>query len=386
MGQPMKQIRSRGQIIPRGERKWLLRVFLGRENGKRNYSSRVFEGTYKQAETELTGMLRETDTQTFVAPTAQTLEQFAREWLTSKTDISERTKVDYEARLVQCVFATLGALRLSDVTPQAVQKLYAGLEARGLSPRTVHYVHAVLRQAFRRALEWHLVARNPCDAVTLPRKSRPKPSVLSPAEVGKLLGSSQDDPLHALWVLLLLTGLRPQEALAVKWSDIEQQWLRVQRALVNDGHGHYSLQDETKTDASSRTIGLPKAVLEALQVHRKRQAAQMLLAGKAYERQGLVFATEKGTILDYSSVARRWKAAQKAAGLTPKRLYSTRHTHATIMLAAGADLKWISSRLGHSSIITTATHYAHVTKEVHQQMAALADRTLEQAKEAASGA
>lgn len=109
---------------------------------------------YKSAERELTKMLTQVDTQTFVPTSRRTLGDYLDEWLASKSDLAERTHHDYGARLGRYVKPILGHRRLDQLQPPQIQSLYGGMSQRGLSPRSVEYVHRILKQALRDAVRW----------------------------------------------------------------------------------------------------------------------------------------------------------------------------------------------------------------------------------------
>ena len=374
---------KRGQLIRRGEKKWLVRVFLGRDqDGKRQYSAKIVQSTANEARQELTKMLRDADTRTLVRPSKQTFSEYVEAWYRTKIDVTEQTLNGYKYLMKHYAVPAFGSRRLHEITPQVLQSFYSDLkETKGLSPRTIRYTHAVLHQAFEWAVEpGKLLASNPTERLKLPKKVKRPPTFLSAEEIAAVLEKTQGDRLHPLWHLLLHTGLRPQEALALKWSDFEHRKSGVQativRTVVNDGYGHFSVQDSTKTEGSKRTVSVSKSTWEVLQTHRKRQAEEMMLAGERYDRQDFVFANRLGRILDRTNVAQRWKTGLRKAGVTIKaRFYDTRHSHATTLLNNGVDIALLSKRLGHKSIQTTLSHYAFLLPETDQKMA----ETMEQA-------
>lgn len=380
--------RNRGQIIPRGDRKWLVRVFVGMKNGKRQYDSKVVHGTFKQADQQRTRMLREMDTQTYVSPAKQTVQAYLDDWLKTKTDISARTKLDYAARIDTDILPTLGHVQLDKLTPQAVQRVYADLqgEPRKLSARTVRYTHSILHQALEQAVAWNLLAKNPCAHVNLPRVQRTEMACLTPGETALIFEKTADHPWHALFRVLLTTGLRTQEVLALKWEDIElageTPWLIVRRAVVKIEDDKYEVQDDMKTATSRRKLVLSPETHAALLRHKAKQAAEILAAGEKYVRNGFIFANSVGGFLDISKARRLWKAALKAAGITKHvRLYDTRHTHLTHLLSAGVNVKAVAARSGHSNTNTLLSTYAHVLPEVEQASATIIEDLLRVAAE-----
>jgi integrase len=360
-----KQPRKSGSISRVAENKWKVRVYLGCVNGKRSYSSRTVEGTSTQARQQLTQMLRERDTDTFVAPTKMLVVAYLNAWIKAKGDIGPKTRLDYEDRLRKDVIPFIGQMRLNQVSKLTVRNLYAALpEKRGIAPSTIRHTHRVLSQAFTQAVEDGLLARNPCDGAqkTIPRAQKPEAKFLSPENTIRLLKANEEEPLYALWVLLVNTGMRPQEALALKWEDLSGDTLAVQRALVQvDRKGTWEARNEMKSNASRRNLQLHPSVLEALRAHKLRQSERILAKGPAYRREGWIFSNEVGGFLDISKARRLWHAAVRRAGLPKIKLYEgTRHTHASHMLGGGIDVKTAAARLGHSSPVMLLSTYAHV--------------------------
>lgn len=105
--------------------------------------------------------------------------------------------------------------------------------------------------------------------------------------------------------------------------------------------------------------------------------------GATYENSGLIFASEKGSILHLRNIdARYFKPLLKEAGLPKVRLYDLRHTHATLLLAAGEHPKVVQERLGHSTITLTLDTYSHVVPGMQERAAERLDSLLDNSKAA----
>jgi integrase len=375
-------------MVLRGPNRWLLRVYVGQSaTGKNKYSSKVISGTTAEARKVLTAMLREIDTKTYVEPLKVNLSDYLTDWLKGKIDVTERTRVSY-GRLLAYVKEALGGVRVGDLAGTQVQKFLTALSERGLSPRTVEYTHRVFHSALESAVRHGTLLRNPAEYVMLPKKSKRKPSVFSVDQMNFFLEITAESPFGLLWLVLLTTGLRPAEACALMWSDIdfEGKWVSVMRVIEDNGHGKQSLSNNVKAD-SRRTIGLPKKTVDALREWKKSQAAGILAAGEKYQRLGLVFTNGQGGLIDLHLVRKAWAAALKAANtklasekeplLPVIRLYDCRHSHLTSLLANGADLGWVASRAGHSDIKMTRDHYAHVLPETHREMGDMTEKMLQ---------
>src|SRR5689334_21123543 len=144
-----------GQIIKRGDKTWLVRIFMGSDgNGKRRYLNKTIRGTKKDANTYLSKTLTEISAGTFVESSPDTVEDYLKKWLetAAKPRLRENTYREYEGLIERYVKPKLGPMRLCDLHPLNVQKFYAGLTAQNLSPRTVRFTHSVLTSAFKQAV------------------------------------------------------------------------------------------------------------------------------------------------------------------------------------------------------------------------------------------
>ncbi len=370
-----------GQLIERGERKWLVRVYLGRgPNGKRKYFNKTIHGTKKEARRFLNEKLHENDRGQLVVPSRRTLGQYLHEWIDKgKPGIQDRTRESYRWVLLQYVLPRLGDRRLDQLGHMEIQDLYARMTAKGLSPRTVRYAHSILRSALGQAVRWRMISVNAADLVELPARQRKEMRALTPDESSQFLDAIRGDRWEVLWELLLVTGLRPGEALGLKWADIDWDGrrLRIQRTLRRNDANKWSF-GEPKTDRSRRSVVVPVSTMESLRSHRARQAEARLRRGGDYNASlDLVFATHDGHPVDYRvQVRRHFRPLVKAAGLDPLRPYDLRHTCATLLLASGEHPKVVAERLGHSSTVMTMDVYSHVLPDMQERAAERLERLL----------
>lgn len=384
----MARGRRRGQIEPRGDDCYRIKVFTGYEQDemgrlKRCYHSETIHGTKKEAERRLTMLLNELDRGTFIKETKETLNQYLDRWLAvaAKPRVSPSTYADYVWLLKTYVRPVLGKKRLAQVKPVDIQALYTAMLEKGLSARTVRYTHSVLRSALGQAVRWQIIAQNPTQYVDLPRNDHKEMKCLQPLQARRFLEVAQGSPYYALFVIAITTGMRPGEYLALRWEDVnlETGTISVRRSLVTrrtkraqGGSEPWWQFKEPKTPKSRRTIKLPPGAVQVLKAHRAAQAAQRLAAGPEWQDLDLVFAGEHGQPLDRHNLVRRhFKPLLTMAGLPDSiRLYDLRHTCATLLLAAGENPKVTSERLGHASVNMTLGTYSHVLPDMQQGAAA----------------
>jgi integrase len=362
-----------GQIIKHGDKKWMVRIYMGCDaNRNRRYLNKSIKGTKKDAETYLSKTATAISTGTFVEPSPITVSDYLSKWLqtAARPRVAERTFESYSEQISRYVTEDLGGRKLSDLRPLHIQKLYAEMQERGLSARTVRYLHAVLSSALKQAVRWGMLSRNPAELVNLPRQVRKEMHALSPKEAAEFLKAAAQDRWGVLFAFALVTGMRPEEYLGLQWKDVDltQGIVSVQRALVWRATGGGWYFGEPKTARSRRSIPLPASTLRSLIEHRRKQAEERLKAGSDYEQHDLIFATSLGQPLMPRNLKRRhFRPILKSAKLPDDfRLYDLRHSCATLLLSAGENPKVVSERLGHASITLTLDVYSHVLPTMQQ--------------------
>lgn len=273
-----------------------------------------------------------------------TVAAFVTRWLAAKEGVVRPTTHKRYGELLRGhIVPTLGRTRLPELRPDALQRLYATKLKAGLSPRTVHHIHVVTKNALKDAVRWGAVGRNVADVVEPPSVPTPELRWPTAEEVSRLLAESarHNDRMHALWVLASHTGMRLGELLALTWDhvDLDRGVLHVRRILTSVAAGVPTF-GEPKTKRSRRTVPLTFDAVAALRAHRKRQQLERLKLGADYGTLNLVFATEIGTpITGWRARTYYFKRALKWAKLPATiRIHDLRHAAATMMLGAGADV------------------------------------------------
>jgi integrase len=343
----------------------------------------------RAAEQHLTKVFRDLDVGTYVEPDrtarAQTLAQFVREtWGPAiKVTVRPSTFAGYLEKLESYVLPRIGPLRLHEITPDKLNRLYAELQENGrvsrsggLSPKTVRHVHVTLHRVLADAVQWDRIARNPADRSTPPKPRRTEMKTWSPSQLRAFLDSVRGDRLYAAFHLLATTGMRRGELLGLRWPDVDLDagWLAVRQTLIAVG---YEVQlSAPKSERSRRRLGLDPATVAVLRSWRARQARERLAWGEAWTDNGLVFTREDGSIIHPQSLSQAFERHARAAGLPVIPLHSVRHSYASASLAAGVPTRVLSERLGHSSTALTTDTYQHVLPELDDEAAARVARVI----------
>lgn len=368
-----KRGNTAGQIIPRGEDTWLVRIFMGRDGqGKRRYLNKTVRGKKKDAQNYLSKTLAAISTGMFVEPSPMLLSEYLDKWLDTiaKHRVRPRTFDSYKWLLEKYVRPALSEKRLRDINAMEVQDIYNKLtEEKRLSPKTVRHVHQVFSSALNQAVKWKMILQNPCSLCELPRKQKKEMHCLTAEETKIFLKMAESDKWYTAFLIALETGMRPEEYLGLQWADVdfERGYVTVKRALVWLKGGGWKFE-EPKTPQSRRNIPITQVAVNALKRHRKEQAEHLLKLGSAYEKHDLVFASELGTPFNWRNLRNRHfkKILEKAKLPKTFRLYDLRHTCATLLLSAGENPKIVSERLGHASIVLTLDTYSHVLPNMQQ--------------------
>ena len=368
--------RKQGQIIPRGDHRWLVRIYLGLdpENRRRRYVNRTVRGSFHAAQHFLNTHLAACAEGKELLGAQMTLNQFLDRWLEFAVRPKLRAKSfrDYQALLDRYVRPALGERKLSDLTPFALQFVYYQMHQKKLSPRTVAYTHAVLHAALEQTVRWRLLSHNPASGVEIPKPTRTEMRVLKPDEARRFLDYALTTKYGILFSLALTTGMRPSEYLALRWSDVnwQQESVTVARTLEKGNGWRFA---DTKRPCSRRQVKLESWVASRLRQLCSFDTA-MPIPNPAAARQ--IFKTRAGRPINSDYLAREFKRLLRESGLPEIRLYDLRHTAATLALMAGAPAKVVSEQLGHATSAFMLDVYAHVLPHMQAEAAARVEALL----------
>ncbi|MCY4661744.1 MAG: tyrosine-type recombinase/integrase [Acidobacteria bacterium] len=368
--------RGEGSITKRSDGRWMARVDLGWQGGKRRRQT-LYGRTRVEVQGRLRDALHRADRGEAPVPMQETVGAFLARWLEGRRGrIRPRTHESYAQLVRTRIVPDLGRIRLAKLTPLDVSTWLSRLQEAGVGGRTVQYARVVLRAALNQALKWELVTRNVAAMTEPPQHRRREIEPLTPDQAKALLAAVAGHRLEALFTVAVGIGLRRGEALGLSWDsvDLDAGVLSVFRTL--ERAGSEPRFGEPKTARGRRTITLPNIVASALRGHRSRQLEERLAAGPRWQDFGLVFTTPTGTPLDGRNVTRRFKTILRRAGLPDIRYHDLRHTAATLLLAQGVDPRTIMETLGHSEIGMTLNTYAHVVPALQREAAAKMDALL----------
>lgn len=360
-----RRIKGDGSVYQRSDGRWA------------GVSSAITDGhrtrrfVYGSTRAEAARKLRELDRaavepqSTAPATTSRTFGEFTEEWLAEilPRQVRPSTVDNYTHVLRQHVLPLLRNRPLHDIKAREVESVTAAVTASGRSPRTAALTHTLIRRVLSEAERREEITRNVGRVAVAPRVPRREARTLRPEEARRVVAAALEaGTMGALVVLLLGTGLRLGEALALQWGDVDlvSGSVRVRRTLSRRT-GEGVVLSEPKTATSRRLVAMPAVVAVALQ---------------PLPRGTYVFESECNSPLDSANVRRWLRRFMKAQGLGEWTPHELRHSAASLLLSEGVPLKVVSDVLGHSSIQITADVYSHVLPELRRDAAAALDRTL----------
>lgn len=351
-------------------------------DGKRE---RKIFATAAEANAHLASVAHAKNSGTYISPKAGqvTFGEYAAKWLDTKRATRKASTVSsYNLNLRTHILPAFGARPLSAIRRSDVQAWVNGLAAH-LAPSTLRSVYGFVASIYREAIRDRLIPFTPCDRINLPAKVATKVSPLTPEQVHALA-----DAIHPRYRALIITGagtgLRLSElfGLTVDRVDFLRGFLTVDRQLAADAAS--ALLDGTpvfttpKTASSSRTVPIPRVVVEAVAAHLAEYGegpSRLVFTNTGRGATGAP--SSGGRVIRKSGFYETWKAAVKAAGLpehtTP---HDLRHTFASLLIAANENPKVIQSRLGHANISETFDTYGHLFPASEESTRAALDAAL----------
>lgn len=334
-----------------------------RENGRyraryrgpdRRWHSRTFD-LKADAERWLTDQLAKTNRGQWVDPNAGlvALVEYATTWLEAKSRIKEKTRQGYRSLLESRILPKFGASRLVAIDRAMVGSWVRSMADEGLSPSRIRQAHQCLAAILEQAVDDGLIGRNPARRVELPRLLQPDHRYLTAEQVATLADAMPNVEHQTLVYVLAYSGLRWGEMAALRRGrvDVLRRRLGIKEAIAEIS-GRLSF-GPTK-NYQTRTVHLPPFVADMLGQH---------LEDVADDSDALVFTAPRGGPLRYSNTRKavwdpaRLRAGDDLADITP---HDLRHTCASLMRAAGADVKAIQQQLGHRNPTVTLNTYTHL--------------------------
>ena len=362
-----------GSISQRKDGTWTARIFLGTLNGKQKVKA-FYGKSEKEVKKKLKDYQAELIKNTYQEVQKTTLEVFMTDWLNNikKNELKPSSFDRLETTCKYQIFPHIGYLQIHSITPSDIQGLVNKLTQAGYSYSTIKKAYNAIDSCFSFAYDRNEVQKNPCVRISLPTNEK--------RDVSDIIFFN-DDEIRAIeqnalfkykngtykysngWyiILLLYTGLRIGELLALKWENVDLVNKRIRvsgnlkqvKSRGKDTSNYVVVEQSPKTKSGNRIVPLANKAIEAL---------TYLQAHKHSDK--FVVASKTGKSISARNIDRAFRQILEMSKIDKKcGVHSLRHTFASMLFKRGVDPKTVSEILGHSDVSITYNIYIHIIQE-----------------------
>nr|WP_246281233.1 site-specific integrase [Saccharibacillus qingshengii] len=283
----------------------------------------------------------------------------------SQNDYSVSSIDHFRGYLENHVKPAIGAVKVGDLDVDHLESFYYVLQNNGLSAQTIRHIHNMMSKAFGEMTRRGKLLTNPISQAKAPKLQPVRHNETWTAdELEIFLKVAKKSRWYVAFLVAIYTGARRGEVLALRWKDIdfERGMISIVQAISKARKGFEV--GRTKTDQSMRQMSVPAKLLNSLTLLRDQQHPQ---DARTFNRPSdYLVHTHEGNFVGPRNFDREWKKLLKESGLPKIRFQDLRHTHATLLLQSGINVKAVSTRLGHSTTQVTLGTYAHVTPRMEE--------------------
>lgn len=372
--------RGDGSIRQRSPHKYQLVYDLPpNASGERRQKYTTFTGSERAARSELRRLIAERDQGIYAGVSGhETVATFAERWLADAVRVRVRPQTgDWYARLYRkYVDPIIGKTKLSAVGPQEIMFVLARSKEAGLNGTSQRRVHTVMKNMFKTAVDWQLLAINPVARVVAPKAAEPKLFIPTTEQIQRTLDVLRTGQHYPAFMLSIHSGARRGEIAGLRWSAVDfannKIWIK---GTIVPVKGEGLVFSAPKTKSGLRSIALDTEVMEVLREHRLRQMRHIRQSQGAVKDEGWVFTKTTGRVIDPLTLTKEWRKAADLCGVAA-RLHDVRHFHIASLLRNGVPINLVQVRAGHSSPMITLATYGHVLPGEDEVAAATFSRVM----------
>jgi len=384
-----------GGVRKRGDN-WYYYFDLGKVDGKRKKIERKGGKTKKEAEAALRKALQEYENAGLLfEPSEISVADYMDYWMKNYVEMNcKYNTIDGYKRIIENhIKPVLGSYKLKSVTPAVLQQYVNEKSTKGFTKHYLVNMISVLSGSFKAAVfPYKFIKENPMQYVKLPKNENMKAEtdrkVITQDEFKRIIerfpqGNSFYIPLQIAYH----TGTRVGECCALVWDNInlENKVIEINRILIKKGKQWYF--GTTKTASSVRKIAIGDTLVDILKKHKKWQMENRLKCGQFYnfyyvdkndriysvdgtkdykttdDQLQFVCTNESGNLITPDSIKYCSRVINYEL-MIQFNFHALRHTHATLLIENGANMKDVQKRLGHSRLATTMDTYTHATEKM----------------------
>ena len=381
-----------GNIEKRGENSYRLRVSGGYTGeGKRiTYKKTIQAKNKTEAQKELALFITEIETGQALSAKKMRFRDYADFWIKNYAipNLSPKTYERYKSMLKARILPYLGNMYLDKIQPMQLMYLYQELSestyvrknvSHKLSSKTVLEHHRLLHSMLQQAVFWQMIPYNPASRVRPPKAKKPNINFYDDAQTIALIKALEGEELKFRVIILLtiFTGLRRGEVLGLEWQDInfKNSSLTVRQASQYvSSIGIYT--KDPKTETSNRIISIPESIIKLLKEYQKEQLKTRLRLGEEWIETNRLFVQWNGAPMHPDTITKWFRQFLEDKNLPHITFHGLRHTHATLLISQGLDVRTVSNRLGHAQTSTTLNIYAHAFAKMDREASDKLDNLL----------
>lgn len=386
----------KGGVRKRGNT-WYYYFDLGYVDGKRKKIERTAEGAQTKAEAEAVlrrKILEYENAGTVFKPSDMTLHDFLNFWMKEYVELKLKpnTQENYRLTIKNHINPHLGKYKIKSLTPHVLQQFMNLKTREGLAKQTLSIIRGILNKSLKQAVyPYKYINENPMQYVELMKDDDRKPTreklKIQSKENLKILfeNVTESHPFYIPFHIGLHCGLRVGELCGLEWKHVnfEEMTIEIEQQLVGirhdngEGKGHVEWVVGTpKSKSGYRTIPIGETLINILKKERIRQKENKLKYGEFYRQDpehDFVCKKENGEHYTPSVIKYLTREYIKGKLKIDFNYHSLRHTHATMLIESGVDIKTIQKRLGHSRAAITEDRYVHLTKKMARNAADIFD-------------
>lgn len=364
--------------------KWEYRIkYVDRQTGKTKEKSKGGFTSKKEAQLAAAEEELKINQFGFAENGNEVVHNYFSEWLEvfKKPNVKPITYSVQERNVRLNILPRWGNYRLKDITRTEYQKWINELRDH-YSEGTVRRIHSIFSSAIHDAVhEFHIIRENPIQKIKIPKdvENTNRVQYFSKEQLEKFLNSLKTPQKNAkykhsiqyyvLFSLMARTGIRIGEALALAWDDFneKEKSISIAKTLVYPLNSTPYISTP-KSLKSVRMVKLDEQTVKLLKKHKINQN-EVILRYKNYKasKDNVMFHQHDGRWLRTNVVREYFKEVCKRTDLPVLSPHALRHSHAVHLLEAGANIKYVSERLGHASTKVTADTYLHITEKIENE-------------------
>lgn len=351
-----------GTIRQRSDGRW-----EGRYTAPDGRQRSVYAATEPEVKKRLKKAQAEMTLGLWYEPSRVTVEKWVEAWLNDYASQNKmNTQTSYKSLMMNHVVPNIGKMKLSSVNTGTVRRLFGQLSNDGLAPSTIKSIKIALSSCMSAAIENKLIKENPCHGAKIKKPPKKQLVFIDRKDFSVFIAETMKHRYSTAIMLMFQTGIRSSELRGLRWSDFNEQEMKlaIHRQIIVSGSMPYL---QTPKDDEWREITLSRETVNLLKKYRAQQSELRLKYGPWKDTpitKDLIFRTKEGNVYPQHKLYYTVRKIGEAIGIEGLHPHSLRDSYAIAALRAGVDIKTISNNLGHADTSMTLNKYMEYTDDM----------------------